>query len=115
MTKRVTILAAAFIAVNAAEGGAAQPVFPGSTLDLDDQAAGELVVAGKARYDKEGKLKNTAKDYEAQQEELAARAQLDPQSAFAKTLAATMAGEMAKAMAPLLAQSAQAQAKQPAA
>lgn len=103
MTKRVTILAACFIAANAAEGAAAQPLYPGSTVDLDDQAAGELVIAGKARYDKEGKLKSTAKDHEAQQEELAARAQLDPQSAFAKTLATTMATEMAKAMAAQLA------------
>jgi hypothetical protein len=104
MTKRITILAACFIAANAAEGAAAQPLYPGTTLDLDDQAAGELVVAGKAKYDKDGKLKSTAKDYEAQQEEQAARAQLDPQSAFAKTLAATMATEMAKAMAAQLAQ-----------
>lgn len=99
MTKRITILAACFIAANAAEGAAAQPLYPGTTIDLDDQAAGELVVAGKAKHDKEAKLKNTAKEYEAAQEEQAARAQLDPQSAFAKTLAATMATEMAKAMA----------------
>jgi hypothetical protein len=103
MTKRITILAACFIAANAAEGAAAQPLYPGTTIDLDDQAAGELVVAGKAKHDKEAKLKNTAKEYEAAQEELAARAQLDPQSTFAKTLAATMAAEMAKAMAAQLA------------
>jgi hypothetical protein len=104
MTKRVTILAACFVAIAASEGAAAQPLYPGTVVDLDDQAAGELVVAGKARYDKEGKLKSTAKEHEAAQEELAARAQLDPQSAFAKTLAATMATEMAKAMAAQMAQ-----------
>lgn len=103
MTKRITILAACFVAANAAEGAAAQPLYPGTTIDLDDQAAGELVVAGKAKYDKEAKLKSTAKEHEAAQEEQLARAQLDPQSAFATTLAATMATEMAKAMAAELA------------
>jgi hypothetical protein len=57
--KRVTITADAHVPGDTPE----QPtvVFAGSTLDLDDTVAGLLVVSGKARYDKEGKVKDNSK------------------------------------------------------
>lgn len=88
MTKRVTILALCLIAGANAETNGGQPTlaYPGSTLDLDDNTAGLLVVAGKARHDKDAKLKNTAKDHEAGIEDRA-KALSTPETAMAAMIA----------------------------
>ena len=87
MTKRVTILALCLIAgANAETSGQPTLAYPGSTLDLDDNTAGLLVVAGKARHDKDAKLKNTAKDHEAGIEERA-KALSTPETAMAAMIA----------------------------
>jgi len=97
MTKRITILAMTFM-FGASDTAAAQPLYPGTTLEVDDKTAGELVVAGKARHDPEAKLKSTAKEHESDLDRRAALASLDPQEALAATLAKTIAREMAAAM-----------------
>lgn len=87
MTKRVTILALCLIAgADAETNGQPTLAYPGSTLDLDDNTAGLLVVAGKARHDKDAKLKNTAKEHEAGIEERA-KALTTPETAMATMIA----------------------------
>lgn len=56
--KRVTFIADAFIPGDTPD--VMRPVFTGTTVDLDDEVAGLCVVGGKAKYDKEAKLKSTA-------------------------------------------------------
>lgn len=95
MTKRVTILALALIAGATDEtNNQPQLAYPGSTLDLDDNTAGLLVVAGKAKHDKDAKLKNTAKEYEAALEERA-KAQTTPEASMAALIAQAVAAAMA--------------------
>ena len=95
--KRVTILALCFIAAAGTEAGVvADPLYPNSTLDLDDNTAGQLVVAGKARSDKDAKLKNTTKEHETAIDERVKVAAVSPMEAMAAAMAKSMATEFAK-------------------
>lgn len=93
MTKRVTITADTFVPGETPEA-AMSPLFEGSTVDLDDNTAGLLVAAGKARYDKDGKLRDVSKARMAEVDEQAARAAVDPQQALAAAVAAAVAQAM---------------------
>jgi hypothetical protein len=95
MTKRVTILALALLG-RAIDETSNQPAvaYPGSTLDLDDTTAGLLVVAGKARYDKDAKLKDTTKAHEAELE-ARAKAVATPESSMAQLVASAVASTIA--------------------
>lgn len=95
MTKRVTILALCLIAgADAETNGQPTLAYPGSTLDLDDNTAGLLVVAGKAKHDKDAKLKNTAKEHEAGIEERA-KAVATPEAAMATLVAQAVTAAVA--------------------
>lgn len=93
MTKRVTITADTFVPADTPDA-AMQPVFEGTTLDLDDDTAGLLVVSRKARYDKDAKLRDTSKARMAEIDERATRAAADPQAAMMAAVAAAVAQAM---------------------
>lgn len=95
MTKRVAILALCLLG-SVTDETSNQPAvaYPGSVLDLDDNTAGLLVVAGKARYAKDADLKDTTKAHEAA---ITARAKA------AATPEATMAQLVAQAVATTIA------------
>jgi hypothetical protein len=87
--KRVSIINNAHIPGDTPE----QPemVCVGSVLDLDDDIAGQLVVAGKARYEtKDAKLKNTAREVMAECDARAKTASLPPEAAMAAMVAAAI-------------------------
>lgn len=95
MTKRVTILALALLGTVTDEStGQPAVAYPGSTLDLDDNTAGLLVVAGKARYDKDAKLKDTTKAHEAELE-ARAKAVTTPEATMAQLVAQAVASTIA--------------------
>lgn len=95
MTKRITILATCLLA-GAADDTKGQPAigYPGSTIDVDDNTAGLLVVAGKAKYDKDAKLKDTAKAHEAELEDRA-KSVVTPEAAMAAAVAQGVATALA--------------------
>lgn len=95
MTKRVTILALCVLG-SVIDETTRQPAvaYPGSTLDLDDNTAGLLVVAGKAKYDKDAKLKDTTKAYEAELE-ARAKAVATPEANMAQLVANAVAATIA--------------------
>ena len=102
MTKRVCILALCFLASAAAEGEAAVALFPGTVLDVDDQDAGQLIIAGKARpAAKDERIKNTAKEHEDAIDVRAKAAAVDPQRVMAEAMATAMAKTMAAEFAKL--------------
>lgn len=86
--KRITILADAHIPGENPD----QPetLYAGSTVDLDDSIAGQVVAAGRAKYDKDAKLKDTSK---ARLAEIDARASaaVSPQAELAAFVAAAVA------------------------
>lgn len=96
--KRVTITADAHVPGDTPE----QPnvVFAGSTLDLDDTVAGLLVVSGKARYDKEGKVKDTTKARLAEIDAQAAKAAQPPEAQMAALVAAAVQAALASKPVP---------------
>lgn len=91
--KRVTLIADAHVPGETPDQTAT--VFAGSTLDLDDTTAGLLVVSGKARYDKEGKLKDTSKARLAEIDAQAAKAAQSPESTLATLIGAAVQAAMA--------------------
>lgn len=93
MTKRVTITGDTFVPADTPDA-AMTPLFEGSTVDLDDDTAGQLVVSGKARYDKDAKLRDTGKARMAEADERAARNAIDPQQALAAAVAAAVSQAM---------------------
>lgn len=96
MTKRITIITDTFIPGESPEAEQ-QPVFEGSTIDADDDTAGLLVAGGKARYDKDARLKSTAKDRMAEIDARVAKAAADPAAAQAAIVAAAVAQALAAA------------------
>src|SRR5262245_45294560 len=94
--KRITITADTFVPGDKPED-AQTPVFTGSTLDADDNTAGLLVAAGKAKYDPDAKPKSTAKERMADIDARAAQGSVDPQQALAATVAAAVASALAAA------------------
>lgn len=86
--KRITIIADCHTPGDKPE----QPetLYAGSTLDLDDNVAGLLIAAGRARPDKDGKLKNTARDRLADIDARAAAVQ-SPHVELAALVAAAVA------------------------
>lgn len=90
--KRVQILASALLA-GAADSNKNQPqvVHPGSVIETDDNSAGQLVVAGKAKYVADDvKLKDTTKEAEAAAD-AKAKASASPDQALAGLIAAAVA------------------------
>jgi hypothetical protein len=99
MTKRITITTDTFVPGESPEHEQ-EPVFAGTTLDTDDNTAGLLVAAGKAKYDKDAKLKSTAKDRMADIDARATAAAVDPAQAVAAAVAVAVAKAMAAQPAP---------------
>lgn len=88
--KRVTITADCMIPGNNPEA-ASRPLFAGSTLDLDDNIAGLLVVSGKARHDADGKVKDVTKDRMSAIDQRAEEAAKPAAAVATETLAAAIA------------------------
>lgn len=98
MTKRVTIVSDTHVPGSGADAPA-ETLFSGSTLDLDDNVAGQLVAAGRAKYDKDAKLRNTAKDRLAEIDDRAQASAMSPQEVLAAALVQALAAH-AKTVAP---------------
>ena len=94
--KRITILNVVLLAGATAENGN-QPVlaYPGSTIDVDDNTAGLLVVSGKARYDKDAKAKDTSKARLAEIDALAAKSAQSPEATMAALIGAAVQAALA--------------------
>lgn len=105
--KRITLLAVALIAASS-DAHQDQPLigYPGSTLDVDDTTAGLLVVAGKAKYDKDAKAKDTTKEHERAADDRVKAANA-PDTRMADAIAGAVTAAVTAALA---AQAAQAKA-----